>query len=85
MNGLQKITATTLGNLRSSRKLLGIANIERVVKEEAQRNRSMWAKVSGWMKEPRNKFYVGGLEGERRSREPGVWSAVSRHIQRKNS
>jgi len=81
--GMPKCTSTTLGELRALRPRLGrLANIERV-NDELLAKRTMWAWLTTWMREPRNKFYVGGVEGVKRSRAPGVWELVWDQIRKK--
>ena len=81
--GLQKTTSLTLGELRALRPRWGrLANIERM-NDEVLARRTVWARLTTWLREPRNKFYVGGVEGEKRSRAPGVWQLVWEQIRKK--
>jgi hypothetical protein len=59
-----------------------MSNLERIVPDDIVQKRSLWAKVSLWAKEPRNRFFVGGDEGVRRAGVPKVWPLVRDSIQR---
>jgi len=81
--GLPKCTSTTLGQLRALRPRFGrLANIQ-LVNDDLLARRTLWAWLTTWMREPRNKLYVGGAEGMKRSRAPGVWKLVWEQIQKK--
>lgn len=72
-----------MGELRALRPRWGrLANIERM-NDEVLARRTVWARLTTWLREPRNKFYVGGVEGEKRSRAPGVWQLVWEQIRKK--
>lgn len=81
LNGLQKTTSTTLGELRPLQKKLGrIANIGRDT-EMMVAKRSWYAGLTHWLREPRTQFYVGD-HGIRRSRAPGAWNILMKRIGR---
>jgi hypothetical protein len=82
MNGFQKTTYTILGELRPVKKSWSIANMERIVDKDLQQKRSTYAKLSAWMKEPRNEFFVGGEEGVRKAGIPKAWPMIWESIQR---
>ncbi|KAF2402711.1 hypothetical protein EJ06DRAFT_505668 [Trichodelitschia bisporula] len=83
LSGMQKTTATTVGELHPLKPRIGrIANIVRVI-PGIQDKTSLWAKMSVWVREPRNKFFVDGMEGIRRSRAPGVWELVMKEIKKR--
>lgn len=81
MNGFYKTTYTTLGELRPIKNSWGIANLERIVDHDLLQKRSTWAKLSAWMKEPRNRFFVGGDEGVRKAGIPKAWPKILENIQ----
>jgi hypothetical protein len=82
MIGFQRTSNLTLGQLRPVKSRFGMSNLERVVPEEVIEKRSLWAKVSLWAKEPRNRFFVGGEEGVRRAGIPKVWPLIKESIER---
>lgn len=80
LNGLQKTTSTTLGELRPLRARLGrIANIGRDTGELVAK-RSWYAGLTHWLREPRSQFYVS-VRGMRRSRVPGAWNILMKRIE----
>jgi hypothetical protein len=81
--GGRKVTAVPLRELYPLHQRLGrYANMVRV-NPEAVAQRTLYARLSMWAKEPRNKFYVGGGEGIKRSRAPGIWEVVWANIRAK--
>lgn len=84
LNGLQKTTSATLGQLQPLRpRLLRIANIGRPT-EHITAKRTWYAGLTYWLREPRNQFYVRKTEsGMRRSRAPGAWQIALSHIQQR--
>jgi hypothetical protein len=82
MIGFQRTSNLTLGELRPIKATFGMSNLERIVPERLVDKRSLWAKATYWMKEPRNRFFVGGEEGVRKANLPKVWPLIKQSIER---
>jgi hypothetical protein len=85
MVGLQRTSNLTLAELRPVKSRFGMSNLERIVPEEIIQKRSLWAKLSLWAKEPRNRFFVGGDEGVKRAGIPKVWPLIRESIERNST
>lgn len=76
LSGFSRTTGARVWELRPlPKRLLRLANIERV----SDAHSPWWIRWAQWAA-PRNRFYVGGTAGTKRSRAPGIWDQIVKQM-----